>query len=54
MEQTGHKSFDRSAMIKITVLLIALILIAAGILQGEMTVIFEKSIRICLECLGIG
>ena len=27
---------------------------AFGIYRGEMTVVFEKAIRICLECIGIG
>ncbi len=27
---------------------------ALGIYRGEMTVVFEKASRICLECIGIG
>lgn len=27
---------------------------AFGIHRGEMTVVLEKAIRICLECIGIG
>lgn len=31
-----------------------LALLGFGIWRGEMTVVFAKAVRICLECIGIG
>lgn len=33
---------------------IFMVMIIAGIQRGEMTVVLDKAIRICLECIGIG
>lgn len=32
----------------------ALVLILAGILQGQQQEVLQKAVRICLECVGIG
>lgn len=31
-----------------------LLMMSAGIERGEMAVVIDKAIRICLECIGIG
>lgn len=38
----------------ILLLIFGAVLIAAGIAEGEYMAVFEKAIRICLECIGIG
>lgn len=32
----------------------AIVLIVTGILSGEVKVVLQKAISICLECIGIG
>lgn len=34
--------------------IIGLLMMGVGIYRGEMPVVFEKAIHICLECIGIG
>lgn len=34
--------------------IIGLLMMGIGIYRGEMSVVFEKAIHICLECIGIG
>lgn len=31
-----------------------LLLMTAGALRGEMTIIFQKAVNICFECIGLG
>lgn len=31
-----------------------LVLMAFGIFRGEMVVVLEKAVNICMECIGIG
>lgn len=35
-------------------LLAGILLLGAGAIQGQYTVIFKKAVLICLECIGIG
>ena len=40
--------------IRITLLVLAAVLITAGVLNGGFSDTFNKGIRVCLECVGIG
>ncbi|MDE7313530.1 MAG: thioredoxin [Eubacterium sp.] len=33
---------------------IGVLMMAYGICRGEMKVVLEKAVRICMECIGIG
>ena len=40
--------------IRLTIAIIAAGFIYYGIERGELTIIFNKAIRICMECIGLG
>lgn len=44
----------RLTNVRLILLVIALVAIAYGILNGELQVVLAKGIRVCLECVGIG
>lgn len=44
----------RIRAVRWAVLLIAMGLIAVGIATGEAEIVWQKAVRICLECIGIG
>jgi hypothetical protein len=44
----------KQRIISVAVMLIGGLCICAGIYRGEVSVLFEKSAQICLECIGIG
>jgi len=40
--------------VSFAILLLAGVFVAFGIFRGEMAVVLQKAINICLECIGIG
>lgn len=41
-------------VLRVFFLLLSLAFLAYGIYRGELKVLFNKAVRICLECIGIG
>ena len=44
----------RNDFVGILLLIAGIAAMVLGISQGEHTEVFQKAIRICLECIGIG
>ncbi|MBR4175034.1 MAG: hypothetical protein IKR56_06825 [Lachnospiraceae bacterium] len=44
----------RDRLIRLVVLILALVLLAAGLLTGGSTDIMSNAVMICMECIGIG
>ncbi len=38
----------------IVIAVLGLLVMGFGICRGEMTVVLEKAVNICMECVGIG
>jgi len=49
-----QKQYKRLRIVRLAVILAALACIGLGIWRGEVTEIFRKATRICLECIGVG
>ena len=41
-------------VLRAVLLLLAVAMIVAGILNGSMRVVWGKAIKLCMECVGIG
>ena len=41
-------------ILRIALFLVAVIMLAVGIADGEVQTVFQKAVNICLECIGIG
>ena len=44
----------RLAALRVGAVLLALGMIGVGLARRETAVVFEKAVRLCLECIGIG
>lgn len=50
----SFSNFAQKKFFKIALLLFAAAFIAIGILRGENTLVLQKAVRICMECIGLG
>lgn len=41
-------------LFKIALLIVSTAFIAIGIVRGEVSLILQKAVRICMECIGLG
>ena len=48
------KTIKPSKAVSCLMLCVGILLIVFGVLRGEAETVYEKAIRICLECIGIG
>lgn len=48
------KRFLSSNYMTASVLILGIVFLSLGIWKEEYTIVFEKAINICLECVGIG
>ena len=53
-EMTTTNKKPVKVVIPAVILFAGIIMMFFGILRGEPQMIFQKAIRICLECIGIG
>lgn len=51
---SARGNFLRSSRTGLLIAAAGLAMMGAGICRGEMAVVMEKAINICLECIGIG
>ena len=51
-----YRESENGKRVTIAVLLLAVSagLVTAGVMRGEVLVVFTKAVNICLECIGVG
>lgn len=52
--QNFFSELPQKNFFKTSLLLVAAAFIAIGISRGENTLVLQKAIRICMECIGLG
>ncbi len=50
----NQKKIFSSNRVTVLLLFIGMVFLALGIWRKEYTIVMEKAINICLECIGIG
>ena len=50
--RSGNGCWERR--LRIAALLLAVVLIVLGLIQGDYAVIWNKAVRICYSCIGLG
>lgn len=45
---------SKKTVIRVSLLVIGAVMIAAGLAQGDTHSVMQKAIHICYECIGIG
>ncbi len=48
------KKLTESRWTGIALAAVGILMMAVGIYRGEMAVVLEKAVNICMECIGIG
>ena len=49
-----HKNFSGAKMLRIGLLIAAVCMLFAGVLNGSARDVFGKAVKICTECVGLG
>jgi len=49
-----RKKINTNRVLQVTLILLGLTMLTAGLLHGEALDVFRKAIFICMECIGIG
>ena len=44
----------KDRLIKYGILLLSILMIGFGYYRNEVNIVFQKAIKVCLECIGIG
>ena len=53
-EQSGRKRPDRAGLLRAALLVLAVVMIVAGVFNGSARDVFGKAVKICTECIGLG
>ena len=51
---SDNRELKTRIIIAIILLVISAGLMTAGVMRGELFIVFTKAVHICLECIGLG